>query len=92
MLALFKGLPVFSNEFAIDDVKAAFFLVFRLPPPSAGTLFFSRYDGSRTTGAANTGKIFIVQFVVGYGVLPQIVPNIIKSPVYEWINFQLIIP
>ena len=63
------------------------------PPPRAGV--FARHHRTRAIGAANTGIVAVMQFVVGNFMDPNVGPDILPLPLRERIDFyqlKLLVP
>src|SRR5687767_4251304 len=63
------------------------FLVGRvLPPPSSRSRIFTRRNRPRARRASDAGISSIMQFVIGYIIFLDVVPDLLKTPVSQGVD------
>src|SRR5271165_5297778 len=80
------GFRCLSRGSGLDDVQAA--LGLGESRPASRARIFSRPDGARAMRAADAGIVLVVQWVVGYVVIVDVAPHLLRSPVDHGINLH----
>lgn len=72
-------------------VEATFFFVCIFPPPSSGAKVFAGSDGACTGCAADADKAFVVQRIIRYVELFDVVACLLGGPVEQGVEFDHLI-
>src|ERR1700756_3062818 len=74
--------------FHVMAMKTAFFFRLVFPPPSAGPEIFAFADGPCAWGAANTWETLVVQGIVRYVMLFDVILYFVQCPVIKRVKFH----
>jgi hypothetical protein len=55
------------------------------PPPASGADILSGFDSPGTRLTADAGIVPVMEFVIGYMMLPDVSPYFLFTPVDQWI-------